>query len=222
MELIWRRDLVTTFRGAGGKRRPLLGAVADEALTALRLGAEALTEAGAQWWVAYGTLLGLVREGRLLPHDNDIDLAVLLGADPRRIAEAMERRGFRRVREEEWQGKPSKQKFMLGPVLVDVFYLHRRGEGFADHNLFSRNSVLRGTHPAVSVERRRLAGLDLPVPADTEGYLRHLYGPNWREKAKAWVWYFSGANIELLMDWRDLVWLLVQWLKWRRRLRSES
>ena len=222
MQLIWRRDLTTTFRGAGAKGRPLLGAVDDEATAALQFGAEALTEAGAQWWVAYGTLLGLVREGRLLPHDNDLDFAVLAGADPRRVAGAMERRGFRRVREEEWQGRPSKQKFMLGPVLVDVFYLERRGDGFADYNLFGRQSVLRGTHPAVSLEMRRLAGLDLPVPADTEGYLRHLYGPGWRERARVWVWYFSAANIELLMDWRDLPWLLAQWLKWRRRLRSES
>lgn len=220
MRLIRRRELITTFRAGNSKNRPLLGAVPDEAMDALRLGAEALTAAGATWWVAYGTLLGLVREGRLLAHDNDIDLAVMIGADPVRITEAMEARGLVRVREEEWQGRPSKQKFMLGKVLVDVFFLHPRGDGFVDHNLFSRFSVLRGTHPPVTIEMRRLAGLDLPVPSETEAYLRHLYGEDWREPAKAWTWFFSGNNIELLMDWRDLLWLAAQWLKWQQRLRA--
>jgi hypothetical protein len=220
MRLIRRRDLVTTYRAGNSKNRPLLGAVPDEAMIALRLAAEALTAAGASWWVAYGTLLGLVREGRLMAHDNDIDLAVHLGADTARITQEMERRGLVRVREEEWQGRPSKQKFMLGQVLVDVFYLHPRGDGFVDHNLFSRQSVLRGTHPAVKVETRRLGGLDLPVPADTEAYLHHLYGDGWRQPVKAWTWFFSGNNIELLMDWRDLPWLLVQWFKWQQRLRA--
>jgi len=141
-------------------------------------------------------------------------------ADPARITEEMERRGLVRVREEEWQGRPSKQKFMLGQVLVDVFYVHPRGDGFVDHNLFSRHSVLRGTHLAMAIETRRLGGLDLPVPADTEAYLHHLYGDGWRQPVKAWTWYFSGNNIELLMDWRDLPWLLVQWFKWQQRLRA--
>jgi hypothetical protein len=82
MRLIRRRDLITTYRAGNSKNRPLLGAVPDEAMTALRVAAEALTAAGADWWVAYGTLLGLVREGRLMAHDNDIDLAVHLGVDP--------------------------------------------------------------------------------------------------------------------------------------------
>jgi hypothetical protein len=220
MRLIARREVVTTFRGAGSKGRRLLGAVGDEAMTALRLAAEALTEADAGWWVAYGTLLGLVREGRLLPHDNDIDLAVIDGADPLRIAEALERRGLHRVREETWRGRPSKQKFLYGEVLLDVFYLHPRGEGWIDHNLFSRHSIVRGAHPPVEVVTRRLAGLDLPVPAETEAYLRYLYGEGWCRPAKAWVWYFSAANAELLMDFRDLGWLLVQWLKWQKRLRA--
>lgn len=36
---------------------------------------EILTELGLKWWVNSGTLLGFVREGRILPWDNDVDLS---------------------------------------------------------------------------------------------------------------------------------------------------
>ena len=39
--------------------------------------AEALNRAGVRWWVDHGTLLGIVRDTRLLPWDRDIDLSLM-------------------------------------------------------------------------------------------------------------------------------------------------
>ncbi len=43
----------------------------------LRLVIEVLNSSGAKWWIDHGTLLGLIREARLLPWDSDIDLSIL-------------------------------------------------------------------------------------------------------------------------------------------------
>ena len=40
--------------------------------------AERLEELGRPTYISYGTLLGLVRDGRLIAHDDDVDLAVVL------------------------------------------------------------------------------------------------------------------------------------------------
>lgn len=40
---------------------------------------EILDSAGVKWWIDHGTLLGLVRESRLLPWDDDIDISIFLG-----------------------------------------------------------------------------------------------------------------------------------------------
>jgi phosphorylcholine metabolism protein LicD len=39
---------------------------------------QALSDEGISWWIDHGTLLGIVREDRLLPWDPDIDLSILM------------------------------------------------------------------------------------------------------------------------------------------------
>ena len=52
----------------------------------LRLVAAALDGAGVRWWVDHGTLLGLVREGRPLPWDDDLDVSLEHDDLPRAVA----------------------------------------------------------------------------------------------------------------------------------------
>lgn len=36
-----------------------------------------MNESGETWWLDFGALLGIYRDGDLIPHDNDLDLVVL-------------------------------------------------------------------------------------------------------------------------------------------------
>lgn len=208
------RRIETTFKAP---RPPdiRLGEVADEAREALRLAVEALDEAGAVHWVTYGTLLGLVREGRLLPHDDDIDLAVLAGADTARITAAMERRGLRRILEQVGRDGVGKLKYAMGLVVIDLFVVQDEDGVLVDYCPVARRSLVRDTHPPVTIVRRELGGLQLPVPSDAEGYLVHLYGTSWRQPVTAWNWYLSPPNAEVIAHWRDLPRLTERWLRWR-------
>ncbi len=42
-----------------------------------------MDETGVRWWVDSGTLLGLVREGDVLPWDNDIDIGIMSTDSPK-------------------------------------------------------------------------------------------------------------------------------------------
>ena len=212
------------FAGAGiGWRGPPLlgaaGAVPHDALTAASL---VLEDMGAKWWLTYGALLGFVREGRFLPQDNDIDLAIIADVDPAKIAEALGIAGF--VHDESWataQGVVN-QKFRYGGTFLDLFYVTRAGELYIDeYRLGGRwggRSLARSSHPVMPTIPMDCGGLTVPVPADRERYLAHLYGPDWRVEVSYWNWRFSPPNAERHIYWLELPAMGFRWLKYRREL----
>lgn len=215
------RPIRVTFRGPR-PRSVRLADIAGEAWEALRLATDALAEAGAVTWVTYGTLLGLVREGRLLPHDDDIDFAVMAGADVERIKAGMAARGLALLIEEVAPDGVSKLKFNRGPVVIDLFFVRVEGAVWADYCTLVRRSLLRSTHPPVTVETREFSGLALPVPAAAEAYLAHLYGAGWRQTVSNWNWYMSPPNSEIIAHWGDAPRLAERWVRWKWRGRAKA
>ncbi|MGN6250616.1 MAG: hypothetical protein ACTHNS_02250 [Marmoricola sp.] len=171
--------LVPTFENrSSDQTRPLL----DSVVTVL----EELGRAGVDAFPAYGTLLGAVREGRLIGHDSDADLGYVSRHthpfDVVRESFALQRRlvaaGFRvtrysgaslKVHVEESDG------FVRG---LDVFggyfdaqdRLNLLGEV---REPFRREWIF----PLGTVE---LEGRALPCPAQPEHLLAAMYGPSWR------------------------------------------
>ena len=146
---------------------------------------EALRTAGAKPFVGYGTLLGAVREGAVLGHDNDADIAYV--SDTSAPVDVV-RESFRLQREVNAQGfETVRYSGAAFKVLVEEADGFRRGldvfGGFLDHGrLYLMGEV------GVSFEREwiyplgtaQLEGVDVPVPARPEKLLEAMYGPGWR------------------------------------------
>ena len=77
----------------------------------LRRVTEILEEAGADYWLDFGTLLGLVREGRLLASDGDLDISARFASEAQvdEIADRLESEGYR-VSIDYFHGLPYKLK----------------------------------------------------------------------------------------------------------------
>jgi len=97
--------------------------------------AEVLNESGLGYWADSGTLLGLVRDGRLLPGDPDIDLGIWSDDEPalRGTLEIFRERGYR-VRTEKYRDLPFNHTcvppFRSGLRRIDV-YVYRAAHGHA-------------------------------------------------------------------------------------------
>lgn len=160
----------------------LLDELMDEVIRLLDVLRE---DAGVPAYICYGTLLGAVRNGQLIGHDNDVDLAyVSEHAYPVDVV----REGYRveRVlRDHGWyvrRGSGVRLNVRLrlsdGSVrFVDVFTSH-----WVDGVLYipsdtgfelPRETIL----PLTTVE---LMGRQVPAPADSERLLAATYGENWR------------------------------------------
>ncbi len=142
-------------------------------------------ELGLEPFVTGGTLLGAVREGRLLGHDDDVDLGYLSAhTDPYEVARegyevgrVLRRAGFSVLRHSSGHVQMHFAHDGASDHYVDVFAGFLR-EGHW-HQLFCIRHPARRTDllPRSTVH---VEGRPMPAPADVELALEANYGPHWR------------------------------------------
>ncbi|MCD2499722.1 class I SAM-dependent methyltransferase [Microbacterium nymphoidis] len=169
---------VNDGRGDGVRQRMLVSA---------RRVVDLLRRGGWDPFVVGGALLGVVREGRMLAHDDDIDLAFLsahsdpsdLALESTRMERLLRGEGLTVVRHSlahiavhftDDAGLPEHYidvftGFFRGRTYHQPFAL--RGEGIAAADLV----------PPVALD---IEGTSLPAPAVPEAWLAFAYGPSWR------------------------------------------
>ncbi|TLM84699.1 bifunctional 2-polyprenyl-6-hydroxyphenol methylase/3-demethylubiquinol 3-O-methyltransferase UbiG [Pseudarthrobacter sp. NamE5] len=158
----------------------------DEALDEACLLVEWARSRGLELFVTGGTLLGPVRDGRVMPGDDDVDLAYLsrhenpsdIALEGFELERALHARGYETVRHSAghlqllFPGADGTDRFYL-----DIFTYFNTGGWF--HGTFhAREPVDKVTiFPLRSIS---INGRDLPVPAEPEQMLAAIYGPGWR------------------------------------------
>lgn len=142
-------------------------------------------ECGVPAFLAYGTLLGAVRNGKLIGHDNDVDLGYVSDCDHPADVIRESYRIERALAEQGWtvrRGSGTRLNVRIRlrddtMRFIDVFTSHwvegvyymPQDTGFR----LPRETIL----PLTTVE---LLGRRLPAPADYERLLAETYGPGWR------------------------------------------
>lgn len=139
-----------------------------------------LKDQGYEVFLNSGTLLGVVRDGRLIDHDDDIDLAIVLKAGSHEEA-AREWAGLREALQDsghldEEQPVPGLFKLTAaGDVQIDLFPAWFQGDRFFvyphSHGELSRADVF---------PLRACPVTGHPIPANPEKMLANNYGPGWQ------------------------------------------
>lgn len=168
-----------------------------------------LRELGISSFVDFGTLLGLVREGRLLAHDMDIDIGVMLedASDRERIRIAFERFGFTVWRQYIYQGKAVEESYCLKGIKVDLNY-YRISETTSETWLFyqapgrkyrnrERNVVKMTYSPITQTKTITVEEHEIDIPVNAEQLLEEKYGKDWRIPDVDWVYWQSPAATHL-------------------------
>ncbi|PSC75064.1 hypothetical protein C2E20_1924 [Micractinium conductrix] len=146
----------------------------------------ALEELGQEHWVDFGCLLGIHRDGDLIAHDNDIDLAVL-NPEWHKLLAGLQRtlpsKYSLRVVTPNDQPQSAWLRVYCPLGMADLFGAYDAGHdeiyvdcGHGDTMHIDRHLIL----PAGRMEWR---GRTLRTPANKEGTLAVRYGPTWRTPA---------------------------------------
>jgi SAM-dependent methyltransferase len=144
-----------------------------------------LNESGHPAFLSFGCLLGAVRDGRLIGHDNDADISYLARAkhpvDIMLESMEVERRfvaaGWHTRRMSGADFKLLVPKPNGGHFGLDVFTAF-----YLEDTLYVMPNVMAALPPSALVPQSevQLEGRTLPAPADPEALLEATYGPGWR------------------------------------------
>lgn len=157
---------------------------------AFRAAADVLTEAGVEWFLTSGLLLGHIREGRILPWDRDVDIGIW-PEDVEKVRKAF--RGWRFKRDFDSQLWPVHRD-----TKIDIHTHYRDGDQV--YKLHGKQQKIRMDHaahlfdlqPTVFYLRETL------MPSPPEEYLAHMYGDDWLTPKKNWQWDKDPQNITRL------------------------
>ena len=191
--------LVKTFETRSSEHvAPLLDAVA-EVLAALK-------EAGTDAFLAYGTLLGAVREGRLIGHDSDADLGYVSDHDHPvdviresfRLQARLSEMGYPTFRYSGAAFKVSVRESDGSMRGLDVF-----GGFMRDGHLYLMGEIRTPFRRewVFPLGTATLEGREFPVPANTDRFLAATYGESWREPDPAFKFETPVAATRRLNGW---------------------
>ncbi|MGH3509365.1 MAG: methyltransferase domain-containing protein [Nocardioidaceae bacterium] len=157
--------------------KPLLDSI-EEVLGGLR-------KAGIEPFVAYGTLLGAVREGRLIGHDSDADLGYVsrhihpvdVILESFALQRSLAEMGYRITRYSGAAFKVDVREADGSVRGLDVF-----GGFLRDGYLFLMGEIRIPFESewVFPLGTASLEGREVPVPANTDKFLTATYGPSWR------------------------------------------
>ena len=171
---------------------------------------QALTEQGAQYFVDCGTLLGLIRDNKLIEHDKDMDFGIYFNKNftPKDLDSAMLNMGMTRVHAYFYKGKVAEISYNNGITNVDFFrhietkehsliyvFYRKPDTKYPDNKSYTVLEMHRAS--IKGLKRFKSGSIETFVPINSEEYLESAYSSNWRTPDPDWRYLFEPGLVEI-------------------------
>ena len=171
----------------------------EKALAVLIEVTDTLDSTGNVYWLSDGTLLGLVREGDFIAHDDDIDIVVLASSFNPEAIHQLIAKGFVINQLFGTLEKGFGLTMRRDGIRVDWFMCYEK-DGQHVYSIFQQISRHRGqrldyVYPIVQRKKQLFLGHEFYVPEDPEAYTETQYGPYWKMPNKIWNSFIDPHNI---------------------------
>jgi hypothetical protein len=172
----------------------------------LKAGTDALDKIGIDYVVVGGTLLGIYRDGHLMPFDYDIDVAVLAEdvGDTKeflgKLSEAVGKENVEKVIFRDNYFTAYYQYSSPKTIAFDVFMMFKRGNKRYAH-FFNKGENPRTEKCLIWPEKHykkkdwgqvKYEDKWYKIPADTVGWMEKFFGKDWVTPIPSWRWGLAG------------------------------
>jgi len=173
-------------------------------------------ELGIDYWLEYGTLLGVIRENGFIKHDYDIDLGLFLDDYSEDIEKIFNKYGFKKAHKFSIDNGiyGLEEAYHFNGVAVDLFYFIKKGNqmyshGFKNEDGKSWNQTVEDNgglivreiyFPYSGFRKVKFLGREYPVPYDSDSHLKAFYGERYMESNSAWNPYTMAKNVITLKN----------------------
>ena len=180
---------------------------------ALRLFVKCMEEQDVKYTLAFGTILGAIRERGFIKHDLDIDTAMWIDDFKPQMVDALERAGFTWLYSYKVDdGKLGREDtFIYQGVRIDVFYffppvdqLPYCCDFLMEQGMTPRQRLPRRVEIPYSRVRRKVdfEGMEVYVPDNAEEFCEFRYGADYMTPNPNWRW--EGES-EHVVEWREKI-----------------
>ena len=155
---------------------------------------KAFTKREIPFFLSFGTLLGVIREGGILPHDKDMDIGLDWDLPRELIEEIFIDAGFKIVthkEEDEWIITGEDRE--LG-ISIDAFF-HKKKENKIVAGFDGKPYPIMWAFPKFELVEHEWIGYKWLIPDDYEVYFESCYGKGWRVPDKAFDTVLSAYNL---------------------------
>lgn len=163
------------------------------------LAEEALCECHADHFLYFGNLLGIVRDGKFIEYDDDVDYGIIITESFSwdRFEDCMTRHNLKKIRQFSFDGKITEQTYAYQGLTVDFFgcfihdhtmisYLYYRKDRYIYNSKYEFH-VGRFDYVRVTGTRAiEYTGKTYQIPTNAEELLESIYSENWRVPDKHW------------------------------------
>lgn len=139
------------------------------------------------FFFSFGTLLGIIRDGRLLGRDMDLDMVVLLDNNEEifKFREYLINNGFDRLHSFEVNGVGINQDaFIFNDVMVDINYAKPAINKYNNYLFYDlpeqRNKVLIFSFTFTKTVKYKFGDIQINIPENPDQYLAETYGDDWK------------------------------------------
>ena len=174
---------------------------------------EMLRVKNAFYFLDFGTLLGVIRDGNIIPYDRDVDFGIYFSDEFRLndLDNIMLNMGFKKNKIFYINDEIKEISYSKGIINIDFFCHENKGD-FSCTYLFKREvNKIYPTNDSYTVylmKNGKISGIknisingrDVCVPQNSEEYLASVYTEKWRVPNPKWVTEKMHPNIEEIKD----------------------